>query len=145
MESRRFIPFLIILALAACQSPDGGGTGILNGSSSGASSSGSSGFGFRSPETNYWHQQNVTADNVPNIIKAQDILEYDLAACGYEKRARNYMAKMNDPVSTNDKGDVVDEKGEARRKTPLPTSYTVRQCMEEKGWVKLKHYYTTPY
>lgn len=132
MESRRFLPILFILAFAAC-SPDGGGTGVANNWKLGPE-----------PETNYWHQKYVTADNTPNILKAQDILEEDLAACGYEKRARNYMAKMDDPVSTPD-GHVVDEKGKPRSKTPLPTSYTVRQCMEEKGWVKLKHYYTTPY
>lgn len=100
-------------------------------------------FGTRK-ETNYWHPRFVTADNTPDIIKAQDILEEDLTACGYEKGARNYMAKANDPVST-EKGHVVDNKGTARKKTPLPTSYSVRECMEGRGWVKLKSYYTTPY
>lgn len=144
MESRRIIPFLILFALVAC-SPDGGGSGVFNNDGSGSSSSSSGSVFGSKKETHYWHQQNVTADNVPDIIKAQDILEEDLAACGYEKRARNYMAKNNDPVSTREDGHVVDEKGKARRKTPLPTNYSVRDCMEEKGWIKLKHYYTTPY
>ena len=113
----------------------------MNSSSGGSSSSG---VGGSSAMTNYWHQKYVTADNVPDIIKAQDLLEQDLAACGYEKTARNYMAKMNDPVST-DEGHVVDKKGTSRRKTALPVSYSVRDCMDGRGWVQLRHYYTTPY
>jgi len=92
----------------------------------------------------YWYQKHITADNTPDIIKSQDILEKDLAACGYEVRARNHWARVNNPVSTPD-GHVVDSKGTAREDTPLPTTYELSGCMERKGWVRLKHYYTTPY
>ncbi len=92
----------------------------------------------------YWYPTHVTADNTPDILHAQDFLEQDLAECGYEVQQRNHLAKVNDPVSTSD-GHVVDEKGTARSDTWLPTDYALWQCMDAKGWVKLKHYYTVPY
>jgi hypothetical protein len=129
MDSKRILPILAILLLAACTSATGG----------------NSPWDYGKKDTYYWYQRNITADNVPNIIKAQDILEEDLMACGYEKRARNYMAAMNDPISTPNDGQVVDEQGAARDDTPLPVTYRVRDCMDRKGWVPLKHYYSQPY
>lgn len=96
------------------------------------------------PQANYFYQTHVTADNTPDIVKAQDILEQDLVACGYEVRDHNRWARMNDPVSTSE-GHVVDDNGTPREDTPLPTVYELSDCMEGKGWVRLKHYYTTPY
>ncbi len=92
----------------------------------------------------YWHNTKVTADTVPDILKAQDILERDMAACQYDTRARNHWAQLNDPVSTPD-GHVVDEMGAPREETPLPLTYEVTDCMKKRGWVRLEHYYTVPY
>lgn len=125
MDSKIFATLALCISLAACVPPASNGV-------------------FGNEYTGYWHQTRLTADNVPDIVKAQDFLEQDLAACGYEKRARNHMAAHNDPVSTED-GHVVDEKGTDRKEAGLPTSYEVRDCMERKGWVQLKHYYTIPY
>jgi hypothetical protein len=133
------IALLLFFTLAAC-TPAPDGTGVFDGPSDSNTATSTDSDG----ETSYWHQKYITADNVPNILKAQDLLEEDLVACGYEKRGRDHFAKMNDPVSTRD-GHVVDNKGKARSKTPLPTTYSVRDCMESKGWVKLRSYYTTPY
>ncbi len=92
----------------------------------------------------YWFPTHVTADNTPDILKAQDFLEQDLAECKYEARERNHLASVDDPVSTP-QGHVVDHKGTPRDDTWLPTHYQLWQCMDAKGWVKLKHYYTVPY
>lgn len=96
------------------------------------------------PVTFYWHNKRLTADTVPDIVKAQAILEDDLTACGYEVFDRRRWMRVNDPVSTKE-GHVVDEKGTPRDETELPTTYELSQCMEKKGWVKLDHYYTIPY
>ncbi len=94
--------------------------------------------------TNYWYPTHVTADNAPDPIKSQQILENDLVACGYEVRDHRRWAAANDPVS-NSQGDVVDHKGVNRSETSLPTTFELSECMESKGWVRLKHYYTAPY
>jgi len=123
MDSKILVALTALLGLAACQA------GTVTWSDS---------------NTTYWHQTHITADNTPDVLRAQDFLEKDLAACSYEVRARNHWARNNDPVSTPD-GQVVDAKGTAREDTPLPTTYELWQCMDGKGWVKLKHYYTVPY
>ena len=124
MDSKLLWALAALLGLAACQ-PAGTIT-------------------WNDGTTTYWYQEHITADNAPDVVKSQDLLEKDLAQCGYLTRVRNHYATLNDPVSTAD-GHVVDEKGKAREDAPLPTVYEVSACMESKGWVRLKHYYTTPY
>lgn len=125
MDSKIFIALAALVAFTACQPA---GTTVSTDSN-----------------VSYWHQTRITADNAPDVVKAQDILESDLTECGFKTRMRNHLADVNDPVSTVD-GHVVDEKGKSRANdTTLPTLYQVSRCMDDKGWVRLKHYYTTPY
>jgi hypothetical protein len=94
--------------------------------------------------TNYWYPTQVTADNMPDPIKKQKMLEDDLVACGYEVRDHRRWAAADDPVS-NSQGDVVDHHGVNRSDTDLPDTFELTECMTDKGWVRLKHYYTAPY
>jgi hypothetical protein len=94
--------------------------------------------------TNYWYPKQVTADNAPDPVKEQQLLEDDMVACGYQVRDHRRWAAADDPVS-NSGGDVVDHQGVNRSDTSLPTTFQLSECMEAKGWVRLKHYYTAPY
>ena len=132
MESRSFLSLIFCLFVLAACGPvlDDGGDYTTHVHNNGS--------------TTYWHNKNVTADTVPDRVKAQAILEEDLAACGYTVRDQNRWAAANDPVS-NEQGDVVDHRGVDREDAPLPKTYEVADCMDKKGWVKLRHYYTAPY
>lgn len=133
MDSKPFSVFWLLVLLAGC-------TGYATDVSTPENNKGYP----DSANVTYWHPTRVTSDNTPNIVKAQEMLEDDLVACGYELRDHRRWAINNDPVS-NENGQVVRKKGVLRAETILPTTYELSACMNGKGWVRLKEYYQTPY
>lgn len=131
MDSKPFAALCVLLLLCGCGSDEV--AGVKN----------DKGYGDNTT-VGYWHSTRLTADNAPDPVKTQRILEDDLVACGYEVRDYSRWARNNNIVS-DPNGNVVDQQGVYRSDTSLPETYEISDCMERKGWVRLKHYYTAPY